>query len=90
MQHHKTGNASMCSPHQMNLTHCIKSNVPAFKRIQEQCLDSLKAYEGCLFRRQQQMKDNESNSGKGSDKPITCVSELASLRLCSKRAVEGH
>ncbi|ODV58844.1 Mix14p ASCRUDRAFT_16845, partial [Ascoidea rubescens DSM 1968] len=47
-QNHKNGNASACVENQRKLTYCIKNNVPAFKKIQENCLGRLKDYEGCL------------------------------------------
>lgn len=60
---------NQCGLQQYNLAGCIKTNVPAFQKIQGVCSGKLQAYEACL-------KMNNSDEKRCSD-------DLQSLRDCA-------
>ncbi|CAH6722648.1 mitochondrial intermembrane space cysteine motif-containing protein Mix14p [[Candida] jaroonii] len=57
-----------CSTEQINLSKCIKTQVPSFQKIQGICAGKLQAYEACL-------KIKKSQNG--------CKDDLQELRDCA-------
>lgn len=65
----ETPDPNYCVPQQVNLAKCIKYEVPAFQKVQNECASKLKDYENCL---------------RGSENDTTkCNTELQSLRDCA-------
>lgn len=64
---------SNCGQEQVDLASCIKSQVPAFQKIQGECAGMLQAYEACL-----------KNAGGNTKR---CQGDLQSLRKCALSSV---
>lgn len=60
---------NQCFQQQVDLTKCIKTSVPSFAKIQNECFGKMQAYEACL-------KMNKSNTKR-------CSHELQNLRNCA-------
>lgn len=65
----------LCAQEQANLSKCIKSSVPSFQRIQNQCAGKMQAYDACL-------RMNKSNTQKCSD-------DLKGLRDCAFDTIDS-
>lgn len=63
-----------CGQEQAELARCIKSKVPSFEKIHQNCDGLLKDYESCLVK-------SESDTSK-------CKDDLEALRNCSFNAVK--
>lgn len=70
-----------CIEIQKKLSSCIKSEVPLFKRIQDDCNKKLRDYELCLR--------TEVGKGNSNSKAInTCYDQLVDLRKCATGAID--
>ncbi|ODQ66051.1 hypothetical protein NADFUDRAFT_51323 [Nadsonia fulvescens var. elongata DSM 6958] len=67
------GDSAKCLNEQVALTECVKTQVPSFVKIVQDCGDKLKAYENCL---RENIKDRS-----------VCAPQLKSMRECSEKAI---
>lgn len=65
-----------CIPIQQQLAECIKTDVPAFQRIQTECMGKLKSYESCL---RKNVNDNPTSK---------CFDDLQGLRQCASGSID--
>ncbi|GME84688.1 unnamed protein product [Ambrosiozyma monospora] len=70
----KNPNSEECIKHQFELQKCVKTQVPSFQKIQNECSRIIRNYESCL------MKNQENSSSK-------CIDELTELRQCAGKQV---
>uniref|UniRef100_A0A060TB15 ARAD1D24398p n=1 Tax=Blastobotrys adeninivorans TaxID=409370 RepID=A0A060TB15_BLAAD len=78
LEYHKClggGDASKCLEQQDKLAKCVKTDVPSFVKILNECGDKLKAYENCI-------RDNMSMRSK-------CFDLLQEVRQCSAKSINA-